>query len=482
MSYRDLREWLDKVEGIGELIHIRGAHWNQEACMASSLTKKLVLFDDFPGYPGGFRMLSSIVKESLPRFFITRNWSTEARGVPLIKAWLERMRDFKPVTSLLVKEGPIRENIQRGEDINVLKFPVPFRNKGDGGRFIGTGHTVIMRDPDSGRINLGTYRMQVHDEKTLGLYVSEGKDGHIIMGKYHSRGQPCPLIAVVGVDPGIYLSSIIHLTHGDLFSELDFAGWLKGQPEEVIQGEYTGLPIPVRSEIALEGIVPPGQTKLEGPFREWMGYSQVREAPIVDVKTVYHRNNPILTYASGDEVHAPGKAGLRFNINDSALIWDQMEKAGVRGIKGVACYTHRLTVVSIRNLYAGHSRQAALIASQCHAGAYGGAYVIVVDEDIDPTNVTDVVWAVMMRTEPKRAIQLLDYCWSSQLTLQDPSYVQKADYAMRPEKATYSTRAIIDACKPLEWDPSWHQDVYLDTELKKEVLEKWGHLLGNDEA
>ena len=83
-----------------------------------------------------------------------------------------------------------------------------------------------------------------------------------------------------------------------------------------------------------------------------------------------------------------------------------------------------------------------------------------------------------MRTEPKRAVQLLEYCWASHLIIQDPSYIQKADYAMRPEKATYISRCIIDACKPLEWAPEWHQDVYIKPELKKQALEKWGEVLG----
>jgi hypothetical protein len=90
------------------------------------------------------------------------------------------------------------------------------------------------------------------------------------------------------------------------------------------------------------------------------------------------------------------------------------------------------------------------------------------------------MWAVAMRTEPKRAVEILNYCWASHLTMQDPSYVQKADYAMRPEKATYMSKCIIDACKPLEWIPSWHQDVLIDPELKQNMLEKWGAIISRD--
>lgn len=134
-------------------------------------------------------------------------------------------------------------------------------------------------------------------------------------------------------------------------------------------------------------------------------------------------------------------------------------------------------MIAIDNLYAGHSMQAALISSQCHAGCYGGSYTIVVDSNIDPTNLQEVMWQVCMRTEPNRAIQILDYCWASHLAIQDPSYVQKADYAMRKEKATYLSKAIIDACMPLEWDPSWHGEVRVGVDLRKRMQEKFGQYL-----
>ena len=479
MAYGDLREWLNKIDEMGELVRIDGAHWDLEAGAVSALAgNRMVLFDQFPGYPAGYRVLTSYARDKLERFFVTVNWSTEARGLALTRAWLERLREFKSLPPQWVNDGPVKENIIRGKDLDVLKFPVPKRHERDGGRYIGTGHTVILKDPETGRINMGTYRLQVHDGKTLGIHASEGKDGRFILDKYREMGKPCPVVAMVGIDPAAFFASIHHVVHLDEVTELDFLGWLKGQPEEIFPGEFTGLPILARAEIAIEGEIPPDKLMKEGPFSEWVGYSMVREFPCIDVKTIYHRNDPILTVTMGDGFHPPGKEGLRNDFKNAALIWDQMEKAGVRGIKGVANFTRRLIVVSIKNLYAGQSRQAGLIASQCHAGSYGNAWTIVVDEDIDPTNITDVIWAVIMRTEPKRALQVLEYCWASHLIIQDPSYIQKADYAMRPEKATYISRCIIDACKPLEWAPEWHQDVYIKPELKKQALEKWGEVLG----
>ncbi len=243
-------------------------------------------------------------------------------------------------------------------------------------------------------------------------------------------------------------------------------------------GRYTGLPIPANAEIAFEGEVRPGDELLEGPFTEWTGLSQAKNFPVIRVKALYHRNDPILTTCIGKEICPPGQGELANNWQQSALAWLQMELAGVREIEGVAMYGgQRLMVVSVNNLYAGHSRQAGLIASQCHSGAYGLSYVIIVDGDIDPANIKDVLWAVACRNEPRQAVRVLDRCWGSHLTIQDPSLVQATDYGMDGKKATYSSVAVIDACRPVEWHKSWHADVRLNPRVRQDALAKWGPLL-----
>lgn len=127
------------------------------------------------------------MKDTLNRFFITANWSTTYRsGVGLTKAWLEHIRSFKPVPPKLVDAGPIAENIQTGDQVDIFKFPVPHRHVGE-----------------TGRINCGTYRLQAHNKNTTGIHSSEGKDGRIIMEKYKAMGKPCPVVALVGVDRGL---------------------------------------------------------------------------------------------------------------------------------------------------------------------------------------------------------------------------------------------------------------------------------------
>ncbi|MBI4295557.1 MAG: UbiD family decarboxylase [Chloroflexi bacterium] len=478
MSYKDLREFLEQVDKIGELTRLDGVDWDLEVGEVARVAPNTVLMDNFPGYPPGYRVVVKM-GGSQSQFFLATNWSTDARGLELTKAWKDRLKEFKPISPRWVTDGPIMENVSTGEDINLLKFPVPKWHDADGGRYIGTQDMIILRDPETGRINCGTYRMQLYDKNTVALYMSEGKDGNMIREKYFRQGKPCPVVAVFGMDPALTMCALSRITHEDGKSELDFAGWLKGMPEEVIRGQFTGLPIPANAEIAIEGEITAGDTRMEGPFGEAGGYSEPRALPVVRVKTLYHRNAPIIT-GTAPLYSPPGRGELHQDFfRATALIWDQLEKAGVREIKGVSCYYgNRLTVISIRNCYAGHSRQAGLIASACHTGSYQGSWVIVVDDDIDPTCLNDVLWAVLTRADPKRAIQVLDYLWSSHMSLIDPSRpFIKAEYPLMPEKATYRSGVVVDACIPVEWDHSWHRIITHTQELEDRVRDKYGQTL-----
>lgn len=119
--------------------------------------------------------------------------SAELRGLDFVRLWKDRMKAFAPVAPRDVAEGPLLENVYTGAAIDLLKFPVPRWNELDGGRYIGTDCVVVTRDPDEGWVNLGTYRVVVHDRDRLGLYISPGKDGRIQMEKAHARGEPFPV-------------------------------------------------------------------------------------------------------------------------------------------------------------------------------------------------------------------------------------------------------------------------------------------------
>src|SRR5712692_12085075 len=276
-----------------------------------------------------------------------------------------------------------------------------------------------------------------------------------------------------GHDPLTFLAGSIEVPYG--VQECDFIGGVRGEPFEVVEGEYTGFPIPATSEIAIEGDVVFDQPRTEGPFGEWTGYyaSDERPEPIVKIKRVYHRNNPIIL--GSPPGRPPAELGWYRSYLRSALIWDEMEKAGVPDVKGVwltvSGGSRLILVVSIKQRYPGHARQAALVASQCHAGAYLGRYVLVVDEDIDPTNLNEVVWAMCTRTDPATHVDILRRAWSGPL-----------DPIIPPGQKGHNSRMIIEAVRPYEWRDKFPDVSQITDETRETFSTKWNQQLAAVQA
>ncbi len=172
MSTRDIRQWIHDAERLGgELKHIRGAHWELEIGAITELAQHqengpAVLFDEIQGYPKGYRILVNSLG-SLKRTALTLGLDTSiSKPMELVKVWRERSKKLMPVPAKMVDKGPVMENIDTGKKINVLKFPTPKWHEHDGGRYIGTGSVDITRDPEEGWVNLGTYRVMIHDERS----------------------------------------------------------------------------------------------------------------------------------------------------------------------------------------------------------------------------------------------------------------------------------------------------------------------------
>ena len=235
-----------------------------------------------------------------------------------------------------MNNGPVLENVQTGDNVNVDIFPSPKWHEKDGGAYIGTGSYDITSDPDTGSVNLGTYRVMSMDKKTVGFYISPGKHGRIHREKWWKRGEALPALIVVGGDPLLLVAACTELPYG--ISEFDWVGGLRGEPYQVIRGKETGLPIPADAEIVFEGYVSEDNKRDEGPFGEWTGYyaSGERKEPVMDIRAVYYRNNPIVT---GFPPQRPPDEQQRFRaIQRSALLQQEMEKASVPGIAGVWCH------------------------------------------------------------------------------------------------------------------------------------------------
>ena len=294
-------------EARGELATVRGAHWDKELGAVTEVLYRqkvekapMLLFDDIPGYAPGYRCTYGMFGSPYRLGLVL---GMEASLADDRKAQLDYFRKnikkaYKQIPPTIVDDGPVCENIVRGDDIDVEAFPVPVHHELDGGRYIGTACGVVTRDPDTGRINVGTYRVMVKGARTLASYISNGKQGRIHRDKYLKAGKPCPVAIIVGIDPITYLAAAY--TMADTVPEYDWCGGMMGRPMELIEGESTGLPFPARAEIVLEGWIHPTETTLEGRFGEWHGYyaGDAREEPLITIDRVYHRNQPILTCAA----------------------------------------------------------------------------------------------------------------------------------------------------------------------------------------
>jgi 4-hydroxy-3-polyprenylbenzoate decarboxylase len=477
--WNDLREWLELVEAIGELKHVRGANSEEDI---GAITEMLdhsddspcALFDEIANFQPGYRVLANSMG-SRKRQAITLGLDPEqASHGQLLEFWRGLLKGFTPIPPVQIKRGSVQENILRDQAVDLTRFPAPVWHPLDGGRFIGTASVNIMRDPDTGAINAGTYRNQVFDKNSIGIRVAPPHHGGIIKEKYLQRGQPCPIVTVVGADPLLFLASCVE---GPGFgqSELDWAGGVRGKPIEVIQGEVTGLPIPAHAEIALEGFVTTEEFCKEGPYGEWMGYYQdgYEKDRVVRVQRIYHRNNPIiLGCPQGKPPHEDNRflAYLR-----SGMIWDQLEKAGVPGVCGVWSPpeggNRLMTVVAIKTQYLGHSKQAGLIASQCAGAVEMNRLTVVVDDYVDITNLQDVVWAIVARCDPERGVEIIKDCKGSRI-----------DMGIAPDRRELkaNSRMIIDATTPFEWkNHPLAGNIISTPERSRATRERWGWILGD---
>lgn len=444
MPFDDLRQWMQAVDSLGELRRVEGADWDLEIGIIADLYqreigKPALLFEKIPGCPEGFRLLANPTT-SLRRIALSLELPTPENTMDLVRGWRGQLKQLPTLEPRVVPSGPVLENVLTGDKIDITTFPSPRWHEGDGGRYIGTGCLVVTRDPDGGWVNYGTYRVMVQDARRAGLYMSPGKQGRQMLEAYWARGEAMPVAVVCGQDPLLYMLSGMEVPHG--VNELAVAGGVRGKPVDVIHAPATGLPVPATAEIVLEGFIKPGDVLPEGPFGEWTGYyaTGTRPEPVIAIESVLHRHAPIML---GSQPGVPPTDTIFYRCPmRSAIIWDQLEKAGINGVQGV--WTHEagggrlMVVVSLQQKYAGHSTQAGFVAANCHGGAYANRMTVVVDEDIDPTNTNDVIWAICTRCNPTEDVQFIRNAWSTGL---DPM-------AYPADRRNLNSRMVIDACIP----------------------------------
>src|SRR6266550_5274294 len=304
-----------------------------------------------------------------------------------LRDWIERVRDLgemRDVRGATWDEdiGRITEMLHHTDDSPAVLFDdIP--GYPSGFRILANANATrtrlvdVLKDPDSDWVNLGTYRVMVHDAKRVGVYISPGKHGRQFRDAYFKRKEPCPILVVCGVDPLLFIASTLEVPQG--VSEYDWAGGIRGEPYEVITEPITRLPMPASAEIVLAGFLHHDKQAPEGPFGEWTGYyaSGERAEPVLEVEAIYHRDDPIIL---GVPPNKPPYEPHRYReYLRSALLLRELKAAGVPGVVDAHCFgvggCRLLNAVSIEQRYAGHARQAGHVAARCRVGAYLGRIV-----------------------------------------------------------------------------------------------------------
>ena len=232
MATPDLRESIQGIEALGELKTVKGAEPGAEIggfvdIYQRQMGNPALMFDEIPGYPKGFRIVANILT-SVPRINIALGLPGNTSAMEQIHWWRNYMKKAPSREPNSVNGGPLWENLTEGKDVNIQSIPTPVWHERDGGPFIGTACMVAMKDPDLGWVNYGCYRIQSHRPNVATVFMSPGKHGRVIMGKYHERNKPCPVAVVVGMHPALFMLAGLEVPYGK--SEIEAAGGIFGEP------------------------------------------------------------------------------------------------------------------------------------------------------------------------------------------------------------------------------------------------------------
>lgn len=447
----DLRDFIAECEKRGELQRIRSeVDWNLElshVCKLNEAKKggKTLLFENLKDGNGVSVLGSALTTER--RLAIALGMPDNLSLCEMAREWVE-LSAKNSIPPEIVSDGPILENVLEGDKVDLLSLPVPKFAPLDGGRYIGTAVSVITQHPDEGWTNIGTYRMQLLDRNHTAIQLHHGKHADLMLERYRELGKPMPVAAVIGSAPIIFMMASATVPWG--VSEYNRCGAIQGEPIEVIKSDYSGLLIPARAEIVLEGEISPDRSTYsqEGPFGEYTGYYSAKSddeylEPVFTVKRILHRNDPIFwVTTTGQPVADIHMFGA---LQVSASIWSDLRDMKIPGIQSVYSLpegTGRLTVVvSVKQRYPGHSTQVGHAVAGSTSGHYRLKNIIIVDDDIPADDIQKVLWAISTRLEAKRGVYVLEGTRGGPL---DPAvYISDRDVG---------SKLIMDATIPFHWD------------------------------
>ena len=327
------------------------------------------------------------------------------------KAFLKEFaaREAHPIEPVMVESGPVQEVVKTGDEIDVEEFPICPYHELDAGKFITAG-LALMRDPDTGIDNIGIYRHQVHSKTELGVQFSETADGNVIWKKYEERGEPCPIAIVIGHHPAFFLGSLSYTPIDS--NELHLAGGILQRAVPLVPCKMIPLDVPADAEMVIECVIRPKERRAEAPFGEFPGtYGPQRMNPVLDIKAITHRKNPL--YQNAFVGHA-----------DNLLLSGVIRSTAIEETVKIACGTvtgvhmprsgrfRFVCYIAINRKIEGEAKAAAMAAFVTDPFL---KFVVVVDHDVDITSDTEVMHAIATRVRADRDTFMIPYAKGSPL-------------------------------------------------------------------
>jgi UbiD family decarboxylase len=297
-GFESMREYMDALEEAGLLKHVTAPvdlKWEIGSIAAKSLEEggPALVFENIKGYEGMPLVVNLVSNnEQLGLAF-----GTEAEEAKIYERLVRGMQNRIP--SRIVQTGPVKEEILRGDDVDLYKFPTPWWHEHDGGQYIATTAGLITRNPENGMLNMGSYRAMIKDKNTVswsgGTRSRNNPSGgdHILMNE--EQGKETPIAIVLGMDPYLSLatgSPVPADEEGQ--TEYEAAGAWRGKATELVKCETNDLLVPANAEIVLEGVAVPNERTTEGPHGESTGfYGENKAAFVIKINCITHRRNPV---------------------------------------------------------------------------------------------------------------------------------------------------------------------------------------------
>lgn len=355
-----------------------------------------------------------------------------------------------------VEKAPCQEVV---EDPDLTKLPVLKCWPGDGGKFI-TLPLVITKDPETGLQNMGMYRLQVYDEKTTGMHWHLHKDGREIYEKYKKLGNKMPVSVALGSDPATIYSATAPLPKE--IDEMIFAGFLRKAPLEIVKCKTNDLYVPANAEFILEGYVDLEELKMEGPFGDHTGYYSLSDLyPVFHLTCITRKKNPV--YPTTIVGKPPmedcylGKATERIFLPLLKIQVPEIVDINFP-LEGVF---HNCVIVSIKKRYPGQAKKVMHALWGMGQMMYT-KMIIVVDENVNPHDLSTVAWKVFNNIDAARDVVIVE------------GPLDALDHAS--SMAHLGHKMGIDATK--KWTSEghlreWPDDIEMIDEIKKLVDGRW---------